>query len=485
MGSYRKSIEWIRHVIGLDRAVLFTLLSRLLQIISSTGTVLLIIRFLSPVAQGYYYTILSLAALQVIFELGFSFVILQLAAHESAHLAIHADGTIEGDPVAHARLASVLQLSLRWYLRAAVGLAAILLPVGIAFFARKAGGVDQIAWLGPWIAVVLAVSLAFLITPLFSFFEGCNQVRQVAAMRMYQALVTLGMSWASIASGYGLYAPALVNLGIIVLGANFIRTRRRILSSLLRLDPGEHGVSWSTEVWPFQWKIAVSWLCSYFAAQVFTPILFASRGPQEAGKMGLSLSITAYLPIVALSWITTKAAPFGRLVRQRRLQELDHLFFRTLRQSFFLVLTLCGACFAAVVVAQRLLPSIAARMEVPSIFALLLLTAIASFVIQCLAVYLRSFKREPYLNLSITVATLTVASVALTASKWGNKAVALCYFLFSGIIGLSWALGIFIRARRTGCQVDLNLPDNLGSIPAVEAASGLTFGESDLERGSK
>ena len=442
-------IKWLKHFVGLDGAVLFTLVARLLQILSSTGTVLLIIRFLSPIEQGYYYTLLSLVALQIIFELGFSFVILQLAAHETAHLVIHSDGKIEGDPVAHARLASILQLTVRWYLRAAVALAAILVPLGIAFFSRKSVQSAQVAWLGPWISAVLAVSLSFLITPLFSFFEGCNQVRQVAAMRMYQALITLVMSWGAIAAGYGLYACALVNLGVILIGLSFVFTRRHILAALLRYPAGDNAISWRKEVWPFQWQIAVSWLCTYFTAQVFTPILFASRGPKAAGRMGLSLSITAYLPILALSWITTKAAPFGRLIRQGKLVELDRLFFKTLKQSLTLIVILTGACFCAVLAVQRLLPRIAARMETPSIFVLLLLTAISTFVVQGLAVYLRSFKSEPYLKLSVVVASLTVLTALFTAPKWGNPAVATCYFVFSGVLGLFWSLAIFSRWKRT------------------------------------
>ncbi len=63
----------------------------------------------------------SLVSLQAVFELGFSFVILQMAAHECARLALHADGRVEGDAVAHARLASILQKTFRWYLVAAHG----------------------------------------------------------------------------------------------------------------------------------------------------------------------------------------------------------------------------------------------------------------------------------------------------------------------------------------------------------------------------
>ncbi len=72
-------------------------------------TVALIARFLSPAEQGYYYTFGSLIALQIVFELGFSFVILQMASHERAHLTLSPRRSISGDAVAHARLASVLQ----------------------------------------------------------------------------------------------------------------------------------------------------------------------------------------------------------------------------------------------------------------------------------------------------------------------------------------------------------------------------------------
>lgn len=105
----------LRSALGLDGAVTYTCLARFINIVGSTGTVLLVVRFLSPLEQGYYYTLLSLVSLQMVFELGFSFVVQQLAAHECVHLEINADGSISGDGVAHVRLASTLQLSLRWY----------------------------------------------------------------------------------------------------------------------------------------------------------------------------------------------------------------------------------------------------------------------------------------------------------------------------------------------------------------------------------
>lgn len=437
----------LKHLLGLDRAVAYTVVARAVQILGSTGTVLLILRFLTPTEQGYYYTLLSLVSLQTVFELGFSFVILQLAAHESVHLELHSDGRIEGDSIALARLASALQVTVRWYLRASVAMALILVPLGLAFFSRKSPPGVPVSWHGPWVTAVLAVSVSFLMTPLYSFFEGCKQIWQVARFRLYQALVVVAMSWGAVASHHGLYACTFVNIGVILVGGGFLLNRRALLAALLRLPVGGNRVSWREEVWPFQWKIGVSWLCAYFMMQIFTPILFAYRGPEEAGRMGLSLSIAGYLPILMLSWVSPKATPFGQFVKLGRFRQLDSMFFRTLRRSLVLVLILAAGCFAAVIAMQRLLPTIAARMEGPRVFVLLLLTAVGTFVVQSMAVYLRSFKQEPYLFQSVAVAGLTFIGALLVAPRWGSSGVVIVYFLSSGALAVVWAVLIFQKQR--------------------------------------
>src|ERR1700685_3024408 len=103
---------------GVDRAIAYTLSARMASIIMNIGVVVLMLHFLSSIEQGYYFTLLSLVALQVVFELGFSFVIQQMAAHERAHLTIASHGILLGDLVSHGRLASILQMTWKWYLRA-------------------------------------------------------------------------------------------------------------------------------------------------------------------------------------------------------------------------------------------------------------------------------------------------------------------------------------------------------------------------------
>src|SRR5882757_3771880 len=103
--------RWLQDVLGLDRAIVFTVLARGWQSLAGLVTIALIGRFLSPAEQGYYYTFGSLVALQIVFELGFSVVVLQLATHEVAHLTVLPDGTIAGPVDSHGRLASILRKS--------------------------------------------------------------------------------------------------------------------------------------------------------------------------------------------------------------------------------------------------------------------------------------------------------------------------------------------------------------------------------------
>jgi hypothetical protein len=438
----------MRSRLGLDGPVAYTFLARIVNIVGSTGTVLLIVRFLSPVEQGYYYTLLSLVSLQMVFELGFSFVIQQLATHECVHLELRADGSVTGDPVAQARLASALQLTLRWYTVAAAAMALILVPLGSVFFAHHTAGAHPVAWQGPWLTLVFGSAMGLWCAPLYSFIEGCGHIRAVAAMRLFQGVAASVLAWTAMLLHHGLYSPALVFGGSVGTGLFFLLSHRRLLTGLIRHRVGDMGIRWNREVWPFQWRIAVSWMCSYFTAQIFIPLIFALRGAIEAGRMGMSLSITSYMAALVLPWISTKTTPFGRMIARRDFQKLDRLFLRTLAQSLsvfsMIAVVACGVSALLPLVA----PHFAQRMVSPQLFALLVLAAGANCVVQSLATLLRSFKSEPFLMQSLVGASLTLALAALTARRWGNAGVTLTYLASTAGVGLPFAISIFLHARR-------------------------------------
>src|SRR5580692_6112606 len=336
--------HWIRRVLGLDRAVGFTVLARFWSSAAGLVTVALIARFLSPAEQGYYYTFGSLVALQIVFELGFSYVILQMASHERAELSISSDYEISGDPIAHARLASVIQKSVRWYSVAALVMAVALLPLGFYFFSTHQHAGQTVSWQLPWCFAALMAALNFQIDPFLSFLEGCGYVPEVARLRFMQSATGSLLAWIVLVNHHGLFAPSMMLFGMATTSIMWLSAKRKLLVGLLRYNSGRHKIRWNQEVWPFQWRIAVSWLSGYFLFWIFNPVLFAFRGPVEAGKMGMSLSLANAIQAIAVSWVSTKSAPFGTLIARKEYRQLDQTFFEALRQSF--VVSFAGSLLA-------------------------------------------------------------------------------------------------------------------------------------------
>jgi hypothetical protein len=437
-----------RSLLGINRAIAFTVMARSWTILSGALTVLLIARFLGPGEQGYYYTFSSLVALQVVFELGFSFVILQLAAHESASLRISANGEISGDQAAHARLASVLQKAVRWYSAAALVMASALLAAGFHFFSTHTQSAGAVHWRSAWICIVIAATFTFQMDPIFSFLEGCGLVPQVAHMRFAQAVTGSALGWTALATHHGLFAPAGIISGQAGAGFVFLVSKRHLLLPLLRHSAGALAVSWRTEIFPFQWRIAVSFFCSYFIFPLFNPVIFAYRGAAEAGRMGMSLTIATSISTLAFAWINTKASPFGNMIARRDFATLDHVFFRAWVQSGALLLSTDAAFLCVLMAITRYLPRLASRMLPIPLFALLMFTIFLNHVVNCEAVYLRAHKREPFLVLAILAAVLIASSTLITGRLWGVAGVIIGYFICGGLLYVAAGTAIFARCRR-------------------------------------
>lgn len=440
--------NWLRHTAGIDKPIAFTIMARGWSSFAGLVTVALIARFLTPAEQGYYYTFGSLVALQIVFELGFSFVILQMASHERAHLTISPHGTVEGDIVAHARLASVLQKSVRWYSAAALLLVVALILAGGHFFAAHQQAGIVVNWRTAWAATAIAAAITFQVDPVLSFMEGCGFVANVARVRFAQAMTGSLMAWTALATHHGLFAPAMVICGNAFVALAWLSTHRRMLIELLRRNPGEHRVHWIREVWHFQWRIAVSWLCGYFIYQLFNPVLFAYRGAVAAGQMGMSLSLANALQSVAIAWLNTKAAPFGSMIARREFVQLDRIFFRSLRQSAA-VYALGGVCIVAAAIAldvehlrfsQRLLS--------PALLGVLLLSTMINVIVFGEALYLRAHKQEKFLLNSVLGAIL-VSGCTLILGKYYGAAGMVIGCLGAGIfMGLPLGTYTFIKYRR-------------------------------------
>jgi len=245
-----------------DRAVFFALLQRVRLVLAGPFTIVLIARCLTPQIQGFYYTFASLLALQSCFELGFFNVIISVASHEWSHLKLNADGDIEGDEAALSRLISLGRLIFKWYAVASILFVVSASIIGCVFFSLS--DYPNVRWWGPWLVAVGLTGLLFWTLPFNSLLEGCNQVSAVNQFRLIQATAGCLVLWASLFLGWGLWAVVATVGTRFVCDLYLLLVRyHRFFKPFFRRPIGLR-MCWRTEIWPMQWRLALSGMSNYF-----------------------------------------------------------------------------------------------------------------------------------------------------------------------------------------------------------------------------
>jgi hypothetical protein len=431
----------------IDRATLFAGATALSPIVFGPVTALLVATRLSPEVQGYYYTFGSLAALQVLFELGLAQVVTQFASHEWPLLHLDKACEVAGDARALARLSRLARGAVSWY--AAAGLAAVLLLGlgGAAFF--SATSKPGPAWQEPWALLSLVLGFRMLLLPAYAVIQGCGMVTEFWFFRFVEQVLNGLCIWAAVAGGLGLWAPALALAVGFAWGFLYLVSRfRPFLTSILRFRTSGAAQGLWHEVWPMQWRVAISSISTFIVAQLLVPVLFAAKGPVLAGQMGLTATLCAVLTAASTAWVATKMPTFGHLVRGRRFKELDRLFRRAFCASVMVSVVgaagiaglLWGLGVAAPKLAVRVLPLGPA--------CLLLGASIAGVAIIGLASYMRAYREEPVAPVNFASTALILGLAFLLASGHGAAGVAGGYLAVVWLFQLPLTVAVVLRSRR-------------------------------------
>jgi hypothetical protein len=223
---------------------------------------------------------------------------------------------------------------------------------------------------------------------------------------------------------------------------------RRFFQDLWSARPQLSTIDWRAEIWPFQWRFAVSWMTGYFMFQIFNPILFATAGAVEAGQMGMSLMISTAIALFAQTWIVTRAVDYGSLVAARKFTILDRHFRSTLLQSLVVMLVLSAGFLGAVEVLRRLGHPLGSRVLPPLPLIMLLAATLLNHVVYAEATYLRAFKREPFLVIFAPMCALTAIGSVILAPRYGATGVVSVLLVSVATIGVCGGTLRFLQKRR-------------------------------------
>lgn len=435
----------LAQVADVDTAVLFGVLARVWGVAAGPVTLLLIASHFTPELQGYYYTFLSLLALHVFFELGLGQVIIQYAAHEWSRLRLDGKGRITGDALSLSRLVSLGRFSLRWFAVAGALLALGLMAAGALFFAdADETGVD---WLLPWIGLCVLTGISLWLLPLLSLLEGCNQVASVYLFRLLQGVLGSFVVWTAIVLGAGLWVPVVGQaLGLALTAVFLLRRHGGFVASFLRPADGPR-IGWRDEVWPMQWRIALSWVAGYFCFSLFTPLLFKFHGPVAAGQMGMTWVLIGALSGVSTTFVQTKAPRFGVLIAKRDYVTLDRLALRVGVTSVAVCLAGAIAIAVGIHVLNVIEHSLASRLLPLESATLFLIATVLLQISTPQSIYLRAHKREPFLGLSVAGGLMTGLLTVVLGYRWGALGMGAGYLAVTLLFSLPVGTAILMRCR--------------------------------------
>lgn len=418
-------LKKIAQKIGMDKSIAYSSGARIIQAFTGIASILFISKYLTGVEQGFYYTFGSIVAIQIFFELGLTGIITQYVAHEASHLTLNNQLRFEGEEKYRSRLGSLLRFSVKWYAIISVLLLIILTVVGFIFFERYDKSEGAVSWRIPWILISLGTAIKLFQSPLTSLLMGIGKVKEMSKIGFYQQIILPVSAWIGLVCGFKLYVVGISTILAALIWNIYVSntSMQRVLINLWK-EKITVRVQYMQEIFPYQWKIALSWISGYFIFQLFNPVLFATEGAVVAGQMGMTLAALNGIQALSMSWLNTKIPLYSRLIALKDYKQLDQTFNQMLKQMTsvcfcllcIMIIGLWGIRYlnihlGNVPLGERFLDYIP-----------MLLMMIPLFINQYVtswATYLRCHKKEPFLVNSICAGIACCLSTFILGKHFG------------------------------------------------------------------
>lgn len=454
MSNKESIIKTVTRKIGMDGAIAYSSAARVFQAFAGVISIFFIATFLSGEEQGFYYTFGSILAIQVFFELGFTGIMTQYVAHEAVHLKQSGSFFYEGEERYKSRLAYLIRFCFKWYSLVAIAFFVVVNIVGVFYFRKFDNTNGSVVWLVPWLILALSTSIKLLQAPFTAIFNGLGKVKEMNRIIFYQQVIMYCSQWILFACGLKLYVVGIgALLGVLVWCVFVFKSNLwRLVVNLLKVKITET-ISYMKEIFPYQWKIALSWISGYFIFQLFNPVLFATEGAVVAGQMGMTLSVLTAIQALAMSWQNTKVPYYSGLIEVKNYSELDTIFNKTLKQLVYITSALLIMMIAVLEIVRATHLSIGNSVLgdrflgfLPTVF--MALTILANQYVGSWATYLRCHKQEPFLINSIVVGALCCISTLVVGSHLGLYGIVIGYFIITCFVALPWSYSIFIHKKK-------------------------------------
>lgn len=424
----------------LNHTVAAAIGGRLWQFISGPLTVYLIAIRFTEVEQGFFYAFSGYLGMQAFFELGLNGVLISIAGHEQATIdsatrqdEVAADSEQHpSNDAAYARLADLLNKSVRVYSLAALAFFLLAGFSGHLFFARQAATIS-IQWLFPWWCLMALATFNLWLTPFLAILEGTGHARLVYRGRFIQAIFGSVAVWLALLADCSLWTAVVSAAAQTAIQCYMITGPGwKLLSPLLAKQKQQVTIAWRTTVLPMQWRIALQGIALYLATQALTPVLMETQNATVAGRWGMTWSILLALQSMAMAWINAAFPLATRFAANHERKKLRRYWRKVTWASSSLLLGGLLAFIASLLLLHYCWPSLAGRFLLPREIFIFGSGMLAYHFAASLSYLVRAQKRES-LYWAATLGQLAVASACWLAGYFGTVATLCVAFAVTNI----------------------------------------------------
>jgi O-antigen/teichoic acid export membrane protein len=405
---------------------------------------LVIANYMAPAEQGFYYAFVSFFFLQMLFELGFTFALVNLVAHERTHMLGN-----PGDATAAGRYAGILRVGV--VAGGVAGTAALIVipAIGWLFFSSGPAAAEvSVEWQMPWLLSAIGLCLLIPTQFVWALLEGSDRIASVAWIRLAQeGLAQLGF-WVALYLGLGLFAAVVlmgIRVGIAYAAMAWSGSRELLQLAWTHRRENVH-LDWRVEVLPFQAKIAVSSIAGYLMSYTLNPILFRIYGPEYAGQWGMTYTLLTAAMSFSLLWVSTSAPRLCGLLAREQGGAAWSQFKASARRGLAVFGGLIMAFLVLVLLLDVYFPVLRLRLLPMADMAWLIMAMLGVFLIMAMNFLVRAHRREDFMLLLVALGVATVAGGVVLGLQLPASAVNAYYAVLLLGLGAPWAYRI-LRTR--------------------------------------
>ncbi len=420
-------------------AAIYGMIGRLWLVLTGPVTIVVLASHFTPATQGYFFTFMSLAAARTVAELGLG----QAIIVKIAHLCPPTTNPSDAVPP---QAAGFIRFAAKWFAGAGFVFGTLLCLGGTALLGIN-NSLPTAEWLPQWVALSCLVGLDIALSGLLFPIEGAGRVRSVYFCHMVRSFVNSVVLWLFILLGLQLWSISIALACSLLWTTYFLFSKGKFVVAALRPGIAVTRIDWHSEVFPAQWRLALSSLAEYVSFYLVIPLMYVMHGAVIAGQLGVAWQLSVAVAAIAGAIVYTRFPEFSRLAGTRSFRELDSLLLSTSLISMAICLLGALGVGLSVLLFEKAGLQISTRVLPFDQVAILLLGLLFWQTNLPIVSYLRAHGGDPYLPVSLSGAVLLFVA-NLTLGRWFGPVGMLWGYAITGACMVPFAFYLLRRKRR-------------------------------------